>query len=70
MVLGKAPPHHVRHTQGFHPQQVEDHGVGESELGMQDGRFPLRNKEMESNEEMQVQQSRQILDFFSGFFSP
>lgn len=54
MVLGKAPPHHVRDTQGFHPQQVEDHGVGESELGMQDGWFPLRNKKTESNEDIQA----------------
>lgn len=42
VVLGEAPPHHVSHTQSLHPQQVEDHGVGESELGLQDGGFTLR----------------------------
>lgn len=28
----EAPPHHVGDVEGLHPQQVEDHGVGESEL--------------------------------------
>lgn len=41
VVLREAPPHHVGHTEGLHTQQVEDHSVGESELGLEDGRFPL-----------------------------
>lgn len=37
----KTPPHHVCHAKGFDSQQVEDHSVGESELGVEDGRFTL-----------------------------
>lgn len=37
----KAPPHHVRHMEGFDSQQVEDHSVGEPELRMQDGWLTL-----------------------------
>lgn len=50
MVLREAPPHHVGHTEGFYSQQVEDHSVGESELGLEDGRFPLSiTKSMKSS---------------------
>lgn len=42
VVFRKAPPHHVGHTEGFDSQQVEDHRVGESELGLEEGRFTLR----------------------------
>lgn len=45
----KTPPHHVCHTEGFDSQQVEDHSVGESELGVEDGWFTLnqiRSKSM------------------------
>lgn len=45
VVFRKASPHHVGHTEGFDSQQVEDHGVGESELGLKDGRFPLNHDE-------------------------
>lgn len=41
MVFRKTPPHHVGHTEGFDSQQVEDHSVGESELGLEGGRFTL-----------------------------
>lgn len=41
----EAPPHHVGHTEGFDPQQVEDHSVGQSELGMQGGGFTLDHTE-------------------------
>lgn len=43
VALGEAASHHVRDAQGFHTQQVEDHCVGESELGVQDSRLPLRH---------------------------
>lgn len=39
--LREAPLHHVLHPEGVHPQQVEDHGVREAELGLQLGRLPL-----------------------------
>lgn len=42
VVFRKAPPHHVGHAEGFDSQQVEDHRVGESELGLEEGRFALR----------------------------
>lgn len=45
VALREAPPHHVGHTEGFHPQQVEDHSVGQSELGLEDGRFTLEHTE-------------------------
>lgn len=49
MALRKAAPHHVGHAQGFDPQQVEDHRVGQSELGLEDCRFTLsRTKRMMS----------------------
>lgn len=52
VVFRKAPPHHVGHAEGFHSQQVEDHGVGESELGLEDGRFTLSHtKRMKSVKE-------------------
>ena len=35
VVLGEAPPHHVRDPERLHPEQVEDHGVGQPELGLQ-----------------------------------
>lgn len=43
MALRKAPPHHVSHTEGFDSQQIEDHGVSESELGVEDGWFTLNH---------------------------
>lgn len=41
----EAPSHHVSHTEGFNSQQVEDHSVGQSELGLEDGGFTLDNTE-------------------------
>lgn len=41
MALGEAASHHVCDAQGLHPQQVEDHGVGEAELGLQHGGLAL-----------------------------
>ena len=35
VVLGEAPPHHVGDPESLHPEQVEDHGVGQPELGLQ-----------------------------------
>lgn len=49
MVFRKAPPHHVGHSEGFDSQQVEDHSVGESELGLEEGRFTLSHND-EANE--------------------
>lgn len=37
----EAPPHHVGHTEGFDSQQVEDHSVGQSELGLEDSGLTL-----------------------------
>lgn len=45
VALRKAPPHHVGHAERFDSQQVEDHRVGESELGLEDGRFALSHTE-------------------------
>lgn len=45
MTFREAPPHHVGHTKGFHSQQVEDHSVGQSELGLENGRFTLQHAE-------------------------
>ena len=44
MALRKAPPHHVGHAERFDSQQVEDHRVGESKLGLEDGRFALSER--------------------------
>lgn len=41
VTLREAPPHHVGHLQGLHPKQVEDHGVGQPELGLQQCGFAL-----------------------------
>lgn len=49
VVFRKAPPHHVGHSEGFDSQQVEDHSVGESELGLEEGRFTLSHND-EANE--------------------
>lgn len=43
VVFRKAPPHHVGHSESLHSQQVEDHSVGESELGLEEGRFTLNH---------------------------
>lgn len=52
VVLRKAPPHHVGHTKSFDSQQVQDHSVGESELGLEEGRFTLtKTKRTESMKE-------------------
>lgn len=49
----KTPPHHVRHSEGFNSQQIEDHSVGESELRVEDGWFTLnRVKKRNSVREM------------------
>lgn len=41
MAFRETPPHHVSHSERFNSQQVEDHSVGQPELGLQDGRFAL-----------------------------
>lgn len=45
MVFREAPPHHVGHTKRFDSQQVEDHGVGESELRLEQHGFTLNQME-------------------------
>lgn len=45
VALREAPPHHVGHSERFDPQQVQDHGVGQPELGLEDGRFALSHTE-------------------------
>ena len=42
MAFREAPPHHVGHSESFDSQQIEDHSVGQSELGLEDGRLALR----------------------------
>lgn len=42
VALGEASAHHVGDSEGLHSQQVEDHGVSQSELGVQKRRLPLR----------------------------
>lgn len=42
MAFREAPPHHVGHTESFDSQQVEDHGVSQSELGLEKGGLTLR----------------------------
>lgn len=39
--LGEAPLHHVLHPQLLHPQQVQDHRVGQAELRLQLGGLSL-----------------------------
>lgn len=45
VALREAPPHHVGDSEGLHTQQVEDHGVGQPELGLQHCGLPLDDKE-------------------------
>lgn len=45
MALGEAPAHHVGDSEGLDSQQVEDHGVSQPELGLQQRRLPLRKCE-------------------------
>lgn len=50
MVFREASSHHVGHSESFHPQQVEDHGVGQSELGLEDGRLTLEPERSQMNQ--------------------
>lgn len=45
VALWEAPPHHVCDSERLDTQQVQDHGVGQSELGLEDGWFPLSHTE-------------------------
>lgn len=55
MAFRKAPPHHVGHAEGFDSQQVKDHRVGQSELGLECGGLTLsQTKRMMSVKEKSV----------------
>lgn len=48
--LGETPLHHVLHPKLFHTQQIQDHGVGQPELGLQLGGRPLQYKAASSTD--------------------
>lgn len=45
VALGEAPAHHVGDSEGLDSQQVQDHGVCQPELGLQQRRLSLRKCE-------------------------
>lgn len=60
MAFREAPPHHVSHAEGFDSQQVEDHGVSQPELGLEDGRLTLSRTHRKKS-----QHTNRMQDFFS-----
>lgn len=69
VVFRKAPPHHVGHSEGLDSQQVEDHRVGESELGLEEGRFTLNHNDEADKRDVSAKLLPTLLSFTRALLS-